>query len=160
MDNKKDYAIVEWPEHKILHDIHSFQGLTTLYKRFIKDLSTIVVPIIDCLRKKTFTWTLAASKSFQEIKDKIIHAPMLRLSNFFKSFKVACDAFGIGIRGRVLNQEGHSIVYFSKKLKVTLYTKFYAAIQTLRHWRRYLLPQEFALHSDHDALQFLNLEKS
>ena len=131
-----------------------------MYKRFIKDLSTIVAPIIDCLRKKTFTWTLAASKSFQEIKDKITHAPMLRVSKFSKSFKVACDAFGIGIRGRVLNQEGHSIVYFSKKLKVTLCRKFYAIIQTLRHWRRYLLPREFVLYFDNDALRFLNLKKS
>ena len=44
------------------------------------------------------------------------HAPVLRLPNFFKPFEVACDASGLRIGG-VMNQEGHPIFYFSKKLK-------------------------------------------
>ena len=66
-------------------------------------------------------------------------ALMLRLSDFFKPFKVACDASGLGIGG-VLNQEGHPITYFSEKLKDAQLRysnydrKFYAVVQTLRHW--------------------------
>ena len=92
----------------------------------------------DCLRKGTFIWTEAASKSFQEIKDKMTQAPVLRLPDFFKPFEVACDASGLGIGG-VLNQEGHPIAYFSEKLKdaqlrYSNYDKeFYAVVQILRH---------------------------
>ena len=92
----------------------------------------------DCLRKGTFAWTDAVSKSFQEIKDKMTKAPVLRLPDFSKSFEVACDASGLGIGG-VLNQEGHPIAYFSEKLKdaqlrySNYNRKFYAVVQTLRH---------------------------
>ena len=94
----------------------------------------------DCLRKETFAWTDAASNSFQNIKNKMTQAPMLRLPNFFKPFEVACDASVLGVGG-VLNQEGHPIAYFSEKLKDAQLRysnydrKFYAVVQTLRHWR-------------------------
>ena len=88
-------------------------------------------------------------------------APVLQLSNFLKAFEVACDASGVEIGG-VLSQEGHPIAYFSEKLnnsKLKYFTfdkEFYAIVQALRYWRHYLLPQEFVLYSDHEALRFLN----
>ena len=91
-------------------------------------------------------------------------APVLRLLNFSKAFEVACDASGVGIGG-VLSQEGHPIAYFSEKLndarlKYFTYDKeFYAIVQALWYWRYYLLPQEFMLYSDHEALRFLNSQK-
>ena len=40
---------------------------------------------------------------------------MLRHPDLSKVFEVACDALGVGIGG-VLNQDGHSVAYFSEKL--------------------------------------------
>ena len=94
----------------------------------------------------------------------MIEAPILRLPNFSKAFEVTCDASRVEIDG-VLSQEGHPITFFSKKLndaklKYSTYDKeFYAIIQALRYWRYYLLPQEFVLYSDHEALRFLNSQK-
>ena len=48
-----------------------------------------------------------------EIKKRILSAHIMRLSDFFEVFEVACDASGIGI-GRVLAQEGHPVAFNEK----------------------------------------------
>lgn len=94
----------------------------------------------------------------------MVEAPVMRLPDFLKPFEVACDASRVGI-GRVLSQERHPVAYFSEKLneakqKYSTYDKeFYAVVQALRHWRHYLLPQEFVLFSNHEALRYLGSQK-
>ncbi|KAF7808269.1 putative mitochondrial protein [Senna tora] len=104
------------------------------------------------------------SVAFGSIKKKLSESPVLALPNFAKPFEVACDASGVGIGG-VLSQEGHPIAFFSEKLneakqKYSIYDKeFYALVRTLKHWKFYLLPQEFVLYSDHQALKFLHSQR-
>eukprot|EP01018_Ginkgo_biloba_P003638 Gb_16322 [translate_table: standard] len=86
---------------------------------------------------------------------------VLALSNFDKVFEVECDASGVGI-GAVLSQEGRLVAYFGEKLnearqKYSVYDKeFYALVQALKYWRHYLLPREFVVFTDHQALKFIN----
>ena len=161
VDLEKVKSIVEWPIPKNVHDVCSFHGLATFYRRFIRGFSMIVALITDCIRKGEFEWTRNANKAFLEIKDKMTKAPILRLPDFTKVFEVVCDASGIGIGG-VLSQENHPIAFFSEKLnddklKYSMNDKeLYAIVQALKYWRHYLLPQESVLYSDHEALRFLN----
>ena len=84
--------------------------------------------------------------------------PVIHLSDFSKGFEVTCDASGLVIGG-MPSQENHPVAYFSEKLNdarqrySTYDKKFYAVVQALRYWRHYLLPQEFVLYSDHEALR-------
>ena len=71
-DPQKVQAIVDWPEPKNIHEIRNFHGLASFYRRFIKGFSTIMSPITDCCMKQgEFIWTKAATKAFNEVKQKI-----------------------------------------------------------------------------------------
>lgn len=161
MDNTKVHAITSWPTPTSLHDVRSFHGLASFYRRFIRNFSTIVAPITECLKQRTFLWTPSAQRAFDELKLRVTSAPVLALPNFEEVFQVECDASGFGIGG-VLSQAMRPIAFFSEKLNDTrrrysTYDKeFYAIIRSLEYWRHYLLPMEFILYSDHQALRYIN----
>lgn len=164
VDNEKIKAIVDRPTPKSITEVRSFHGLAAFYRRFIKNFSTLIAPVTDCMKGKYFEWTKWANESFNLIKRKLTEAPVLVLPNFNDVFEVECDASHIGI-GAVLSQNGHPISFFSEKLndakrRYSFYDlEFYAIVQALRFWRHYLIHKEFILHTDHEALKFLNAQK-
>ncbi|KAL4318375.1 hypothetical protein GQ457_18G009610 [Hibiscus cannabinus] len=95
-----------------------------------------------------------------DIKDRLTKAPVLALPNFDKMFEIECDASGVGI-GVVLSQEKRHVAYFSEKLSgatlnYPVYDKeMYALIPALETWQHYLLPKEFVIHTDHEALKHI-----
>ncbi|GJX88135.1 RNA-directed DNA polymerase [Tanacetum coccineum] len=161
MDPAKVEVIISWPTPSTIHDIHSFHGLASFYRRFIQNFSSIIAPLTECIKGGRFTWTSEAAKAFDIQKAKVTEAPVLALPNFDKVFQVKCDASGVGIGG-VLSQNQRRIAFFSEKLndarrKYFTYDKeFYAIVCSLDTWRHYLLSNEFVLFSDHEALKFIN----
>ena len=161
VDEEKIRAIKEWPVPTNITKVRSFHGLASFYRRFVKNFSTILAPLTECMKKeKDFKWTEGAQQSFDLIKEKLSSAPILALPDFSKAFEVECDASGVGI-GAVLKQEGRPIAYFSEKLSgshlnYSTYDKeFYALVRAMETWRHYLLPKEFVIHTDHESLKHL-----
>jgi hypothetical protein len=87
-DPQKFQMIIDWPEPKTIHEVCSFLGLATIYHRFIKGFNTIILPI---------TLFEEANKTFEEVKKKMMEAPVMLLPDFTKVFEVECDASGVDI---------------------------------------------------------------
>ncbi|KAK8923643.1 hypothetical protein KSP39_PZI019202 [Platanthera zijinensis] len=164
VDREKVNAIESWPSPRTITEARGFHGLASFCRRFIRNFSTLIAPVTDCLKKDLFIWTEEAEGAFLLVKERLTSAPVLALSDFEKIFEVDCDASIIGI-GAVLSQEGRPIAFFSEKLNEakTRYStydlEFYAIVQALRHWRHYLIQREFVLNTDHEALKHLNSQK-
>ncbi|KAJ9552872.1 hypothetical protein OSB04_016917 [Centaurea solstitialis] len=161
VDESKVTVVKQWPTPKTITDVRSFHGLASFYRRFIPHFSSIMAPVTDCMKGKTFVWTDAAESAFQLIKEKLITAPILVLPDFSQAFELHTDASKVGIGG-VLSQGGRPIAYFSEKLTgpklrySTYDVEFYAVVQAVKHWRHYLFHKEFVLFTDHDSLRHLH----
>ncbi|KAL4348662.1 hypothetical protein GQ457_17G008650 [Hibiscus cannabinus] len=110
-------------------------------------------------KHSVFSWG-KEQEAFIKIKDCLTRAHVLALPNFDKTFEIECDASGVGI-GAMLMQEKGPIAYFSEKLNgaalnYPVYDKeMYALIRALETWQHYLLPKEFVIHTDHEALRYI-----
>lgn len=120
-----------------------------------------MAPLTECMKGTTFEWTEAAADAFELIKNKLTTAPVLILPDFDATFELHCDASKLGI-GAVLSQQARPVAFFSEKLSGirsrynTYDVEFYAVVQSIRHWRHYLVHRDFILYTDHDALKHLN----
>jgi hypothetical protein len=166
MYHVKVKAIKEWLLPRNIFEIRSFYGLASFYRKFIRNFSGICTPMMDTVKKrhKYFHWTEEANKSFKLLKEKITGQLVLVLPDFSKTFQVICDASGFVI-GAFLSQDNILVSYFSEKLNdakrnYSLCDKeFYAVIQALKKWRHYLVPKEFVLYNNNQALQFITRQE-
>ncbi|XP_075095211.1 uncharacterized protein LOC142173505 [Nicotiana tabacum] len=99
-------------------------------------------------------------ESFEELKKRLISAPILTLPEGTEGFVVYCDASGVGLRC-VLMQYGKVIAYASRQLKAheknypTHDLELAAMVFALKIWRHYLYGVHVDIFTDHKSLQYI-----
>ena len=83
-----------------MHDVRSFLGLASYYRKFIKGFSQLAKPMTDLTRDKVvWSWGDAQDNSFLALKVAIATAPVLRLPDFERQFIITTDASDVAIGG-------------------------------------------------------------
>ncbi|GBN62197.1 Retrovirus-related Pol polyprotein from transposon 297, partial [Araneus ventricosus] len=164
-DPEKIKAVVDWPRPETVHDLRSFLGLCTYYRRFVKNFSTIAKPLHKLTEAKSnFNWTEECEKSFNSLKQALTSSPILTYPRTDKDFILDTDASNEGI-GAVLSQnignEERVIAYFSKSLGkpernyCVTRKELLAIVKSIEHFHHYLYGRKFLLRTDHASLRWL-----
>jgi hypothetical protein len=136
-------------------------GLARYYWRFIENFSKIAKPMTELLKKeKKFKWTDECENSFQELKKRLVSAPLLCLPDLEKEFQVYCDASRQGL-GSVLMQGGRVAAYASRQLKKhetnypTHDLELASVVHALKTWRHYLMGKRCEVFTNHKSLKYI-----
>nr|AAT47081.1 putative polyprotein [Oryza sativa Japonica Group] len=154
-------SVTKWTPPRTVTQVRSFLGLAGYYRRFIENFSKIAKPMTQLLKKEEkFIWSAECNRSFEELKRRLVSAPVLILPDQTKDFQVYCDASRQGL-GCVLMQDGKVVSYASRQLRPhegnypTHDLELAAVVHALKIWRHYLIGNRCEVYTDHKSLKYI-----
>ena len=143
-------------------ELASFLGLVTYYGRFIPEFAEICAPLHNAKKVDTadFEWTDECDRSFTRLKEELVSSPVLQPFVMSKDSVVTVDA-SIKAIGAVLSQEGHPVLYVSRKLSETesrysnIEREALAVIWACNRLEQFLLGKKFSIETDHKPLIYI-----
>ncbi|KAL0546427.1 hypothetical protein IC582_016335 [Cucumis melo] len=165
VDPAKIEAVTSWTRPSTVSEVRSFLGLAGYYRRFVENFSRIATPLTQLTRKGApFVWSKACEDSFQNLKQKLVTAPVLTVPDGSGSFVIYSDASKKGL-GCVLMQQGKVVAYASRQLKSheqnypTHDLELAAVVFALKIWRHYLYGEKIQIFTDHKSLKYFFTQK-
>ena len=138
--------------------VRSFLGHAGFYRRFVKDFSKIAKTLCKLLEKDAiFSFDEACMTTFEEIKNKLIEAPIVVAPNWGEPFERMCDASDYAVEV-VLGQRRENIFkpiyYVSKMLNeaqenyTTTEKEMLAVMYSCDKFKPYILGSRVTLYTD------------
>ena len=76
-------AVIEWPKPKSVHNVRSFLGLASYYRRFVRGLSEMARPLTKLTRAGVeWSWSTSQHQALNRLKLALTTAPILKLPDF------------------------------------------------------------------------------
>lgn len=108
-DPAEVHVVEEWPTPKNHMEVRSFVGLASYYRCFIKGFAEIACPLHQLTEKgRRFKCSESCQSAFEQLKSRLISAPVLAYPDPAKPFILDTDASDVGI-GAVLSQRSHGV---------------------------------------------------
>ncbi|KAL4281283.1 hypothetical protein GQ457_03G018830 [Hibiscus cannabinus] len=169
VDKAKVEVIEKLPPPTNVKGIRSFLGHAGFYRRFIKDFSKISKPLCNLLQQnQPFVFDEECQSAFEELKMKLISAPVVVPPDWSAPFELMCDASDHAV-GAVLGQRRgklfHVIYYASRTLNeaqinyTTTEKELLAVVFAFEKFRSYLIGTKVIVHTDHSAIKYLVTKK-
>ena len=169
-DNVQKILNIKIPKTK--KHVKSVIGLINFYAKFIPNVATILLPLIELTKKckpDRIVWTDECRNALADVQTRLNREFELILPNLCEKFFVQTDASGVGIGGVLLQKKEDLLrpcLFASRKLlpQETRYSvierECLALVWTLRKLSRYLLGRQFVLMTDHRPLLHIEKDKS
>ena len=157
--------LVNWPTPVNVSDVRAILGMGSYYRRFVKDFSQLVNPIVQLTKKsQRFKWTSECQRAFEELKRALTGPSVMGYPRDDCKFILDTDACDVSI-GAVLSQiqQGRErvIAYASRTLNkaernyCVTDRELLAVKHFTEHFKHYLLGRNFVIRTDHQALKWL-----
>ena len=164
-DPSKVDSITHWPTPTSKSEVRSILGLMGYYRKFIPDFAERARPLTRLTRKNAkFCWSTECQEAFENLKECLTKSPILGFPKETGTFVLDTDAILHGLGG-VLSQiqdgEEKVIAYVSRTMNpaqqqyCTTKRELLAVITFMKHFKHYLLGQEFIIRTDHAPLVWL-----
>ena len=163
-------AIKDWKQPLNQKDVMSFLVLANFYRKFIDNFSKRSLPLTKLIGKNSkFHWNIDQENAFNDIKNALTNAPVLKLPTRNGKFIIHTDASSEAI-GAVLEQEDEAtksikpVAYYSQKLQgaqlnyPTHEKELYAIIRALLTWKHYVEGRRFLICTDHHSINYLKTQ--
>mmetsp|Transcript_17193 Transcript_17193/g.56962 ORF Transcript_17193/g.56962 Transcript_17193/m.56962 type:complete len:891 (-) Transcript_17193:657-3329(-) len=162
---KKVQAIVDRTAPQTVKELKSFLGVLNFYRKYVPDYAALALPLTNLLRKNVkFCWDDAQEAAFQELKKRLISAPVLRYFNPALATCVLVDASDYAIGAVLTQQHGEDLLpvaFFSKRLNSAEVNysvrekELLGLISALVHFKFYLYGRRVLVRTDHKSLKYL-----
>lgn len=164
-DPDKVKAVADFPTPKNVHDIRSFLGLCSYFRRFIKGFCYLAEPLQLLLKSDAkFYWGPKEVEAFNNLRKALTSDPVLGMYDESYPTEIHTDASGYGI-GAVLvqiqNDVEKVIAYASRTLTKpernysTTERECLAVVWAINKFRPYLFGRHFTVVTDHHSLCWL-----
>ena len=161
-DPKMTECIRNWPIPSTVKEVRSFLGFCSYYRRFIFRFAEIAKPLHKLMEKsERFKWTEECLEAFQNLKNKLIDAPILAHPVFIQSFILdvdACDQRIGGVISQVINEEERPVAFASTKTERSYCVtrkEMLALVNFVKHFKHSLYGRKFLVRTDHSSLNWL-----
>ena len=92
VDPTKVEAITKWERPTTVTEVRSFLGLAGYYRRFVQDFAKISSPLTKLTKKGVpFRWDDACEASFQNLKERLVTAPVLIVPESSEGYVIYSD---------------------------------------------------------------------
>ena len=142
-----------------MNQLVSFFGLANFYGQMIPDFATKML-LLNEIRKEEFRWDKEEQNAFENIENELCANPLVQPYSLTKEATVTTDASEKAIGG-VLSQEGHPVIYVSRKLSqaeqnyTNIEREALAIVFVVTRLKLFLLGRRFTLQTDHKPLKYL-----